>query len=214
MSFRAVRGRGARDRRLPHGFWVCMLGIVFLTPGCATLREVLALRQVEFSIDQVRAVRLAGVDLHAVRSYEELRPADAARIAAAVLQKKLPLQFDLHVRAENPRDNEVTARLLRMEWMLLLQDRETIRGTLERTIVLPPGEPQDIPITMSLDLLDFFSSGSRQLVDLALAVAGQNGSRASIALRATPSVDTPLGPLRYPEPITILQHEFGKSARL
>ena len=150
----------------------------------------------------------------AVRSYEDLGAADAARVAAAVLQNSVPLQFDLHVRAENPKDNTVNARLVRMEWTLLLQDEETIRGVIERAVVLPPGEPQDIPIAMSLDLLDFFTSSSRELVNLALAAAGRSGTQASLALRATPSIDTPFGPMRYPEPITIVRREFGRPTGL
>jgi hypothetical protein len=190
------------------------VALAFLTPSCAALREVAALRQVDFSIDEVSNVRLAGVDVTSIRSYDDLGAGSAARVATAVLRKSVPLQFDLHLRAENPGDNAVNARLVRMEWTLLLQDRETIRGTIDRSIVLPPGEPRDIPITMSLNLLDFFAHNARDLVSVAVAASGRSGTRASVALRATPSVDTPLGPLQYPEPITILRREFGGPSRL
>jgi hypothetical protein len=215
MSFHGFRGwgRGGRRRR-PDSLWAWTLGLTFLTPSCAALREVAALRQVEFSIDQVSDVRLAGVDLTSKRSYDDLGAGSAARVATAVLRKSVPLQFDLHLRAENPGDNAVSARLVRMEWTLLLQDKETIRGTIDRSIVLPPGEPRDIPITMSLDLLDFFAGSARDLVAVAAAASGHTGTRASIALRAAPSIDTPLGPMQYPEPITILRHEIGAPSRL
>ncbi len=200
--------------RRTNTFWGWVLGLCFLTSGCAALREVAALRQVDFSIDRVSDVRLAGVDLTAVRSYDDLGVVNTARVATALLQKTVPLQFDLHLRAENPSTNAVNARLVRMEWTLLLQDKETIRGMIDQQVLLPPGEPQDIPVTMSLDLLDFFASNSHELVNVALAVAGHDGTRASIALRAAPSVDTPFGPLRYPEPITILRRDFGATSRL
>ena len=215
MGFLMRRSRGGRWRiRRAHALSVWAFCLCLVLPSCATLRQVAALRQVEFSIDRISDVRLAGIDLRAKRSYEDLGPADVARITAAVLQKNVPLQFDLHLRAENPSDNVVTARLVQMEWILLLQDKETIRGIVDRTIMLPPGEPHDIPIVMRLDLLDFFANRTRDLVTLALAVSGTNDTRASVALRAVPSVDTPLGPLRYPEPITILRREFGSPRRL
>ena len=215
MSFQAFQrwGAGCRGRRLAS-LYAGGVALAFLTPRCAALREVAALRQVEFSIDQVNSVRLAGVDVTSIRSYDDLGAGSAARVATAVLRKSVPLQFDLHLRAENPGDNAVNARLVRMEWTLLLQDRETIRGTIDRSIVLPPGEPRDIPITMSLDLLDFFANNARDLVSVAVAASGRSGTRASVALRATPSIDTPLGPLQYPEPITILRREFGGPSRL
>jgi hypothetical protein len=184
-------------------------GLGLSLPGCATLREVAALRQVEFSIDRVADVRLAGVDLTGVGSYDDLGAARVARVGAAVLQKRLPLQFDLHLRALNPAHNAVSARLVGMEWTLLLQDQETIRGSVDGMIMLPPGEPQDIPIAMRVDLLEFFASSTRDLVNLALAATGRNATRTSLALRAVPSIETPLGPLRYPEPITILRREFA-----
>lgn len=214
MSFptsrRTVRGWPGLHSRVAS---IVALGLCLLTPGCAALREVAALHQVEFSIDRIGAVRLAGVDLTGIRSYEDLGVTNTARVAAAVLQNNVPLQFDLHLRAENPSTNTVNARLVGMDWTLLLQDKETIRGRLDRSIVLPPGDPQDIPLAMSLDLFDFFSSSARDLVDLALAVTGQKATRASVALRAVPSVETPFGPLRYPEPITIVRREFGPSSQ-
>jgi hypothetical protein len=45
---------------------------------------------------------------------------------------------------------------------------------------------------------------------LALSIAGQGSESKEVALRATPVVDTPLDPIRYPRPITILSREFSR----
>jgi hypothetical protein len=116
----------------------------------------------------------------------------------------------LHLLAENPAENSTDARLVRMDWTLLLQERETLSGVFADNVLLPPGQPTDVPITVSLNLVEFFEGSARDLVELALSLSGQGGSPKNVALRATPVIDTPIGPMRYPQPITILSREVGR----
>ena len=163
----------------------------------------------DFSLDRLSNVRLAGIELTQIDSWDDLGFADAARLALAVTQKSLPMDFRAHLLAENPADNDTEARLLRMDWTLLLQDRETVSGVFENEVLLPPGQPQDIPLTISLNLVDFFEGSAQDLLELALSIAGAGGAPKDVALRATPVINTPLGPIRYPQPITILNREVG-----
>lgn len=190
---------------------VAMLAAATIVASCATLEQVAALRRVDFAIDRVATPRLAGVDVSRVRSYTDLSPLQIAAIGAAVARGELPFAFDLHIAAENPADNPVSARLLEMEWSLFLEDRETISGTLARSFVMPPGEVTDIPLRIELDLVEFFDSNVQDLVDMVLAVTGQGGSPRRISLRARPTIETPIGPIRYPEAITIVAREVGTS---
>jgi hypothetical protein len=177
--------------------------------GCATLQQIAALRNVDFSLDRVSDLRLAGIDLGRIHSFDDLGIVDAGRLALAVSQKRLPMDFQLHLLADNPPGNTVDARLVRMDWTLLLQDRETVSGVFDREVVIPPGQPTDVPITISLNLVDFFEGNAQDLLELALSLAGQGGAPKNVALRATPVIDTPLGLMRYPQPITILSREVG-----
>lgn len=191
-------------RKIVFALWLVPAAV-----GCATFQQFAALRNVDFSLDRVSNPRLAGIDLGQIRSYGDLGFADAARLALAVTQEKLPMDFQLHLRAENPAENATDARLMRMDWTLFLQDRETLSGVFEQEVLLPPGEPRDVPIRMSLDLMEFFEGSAQDLLELALSIAGQGGVPKEVALRASPVVDTPLGPIRYPTPITILSREVG-----
>lgn len=190
---------------------VLFVGVSLLTvAGCQTLQQIANLRNVNFALDRVADARLAGVDIDRIRSYEDLSTQDMLRLGAAVAQKELPLAFALHLNAENPPENEVDARMVRMDWTLLLDDRETISGIFDQNIVLPPGEPTDVPIPMQLDLVEFFNDGARDLIELALAVSGQGGAPKRIKLQATPTIDTVIGPIRYPSPITIVSRTVGE----
>jgi len=55
-----------------------------------------------------------------------------------------------------------------------------------------------------LNLMQAFGSRRRDLVDAALALAGKNAGSHRVTLRLVPTVDTALGPIRYPVPITLL----------
>ena len=171
--------------------------------GCTALKEVAALRDVRFSLDRVTDIRLAGIGLSQVRSYSDLSFTNLAQLGAAVAGGKLPLNVTVHVIAENPAQNTVQARLLKMDWSLFLKNKETISGTLNNEVVLAPGKPEDIPVAVSLDLMNYFQGGARDLAELALSLAGQGGSPKNVSLRLTPTINTPIGPMRYPEPITI-----------
>jgi hypothetical protein len=186
------------------------LAALSLLAGCATLQQLAALRDVDFSVDRVSDVRLAGIDLTGVRSYSDLGLTDTGRLALAVSQRELPMDFRVHLTALNPADNSVDARLVRMDWTLLLQGRETLSGVFADETLLPRGQPTDVPISVSLDLVDFFEGSARDLLELALDLSGRGGEPTEVTLRAVPTVDTALGPIRYPEPITIVSREVGR----
>ncbi|NNE36122.1 MAG: hypothetical protein HKN13_12845, partial [Rhodothermales bacterium] len=153
--------------------------------------------------------RIAGVETSGIRGYEDLGALDIVRIGAAVARKELPVSFVLDVVAKNPAENGVQARMVGMDWTLLLEDRETISGVFEDEVVIPAGETRHLPIRIELDLIRFFEGNARDLVDLALSLAGEGGSAKNVKLRAVPTIQTLVGPVRYPEPITIISTTVG-----
>lgn len=190
-----------------------VLPALLLLGGCATLQQIAALRNVDFSLDRVAQVRLADIDLDRVRSYSDLSVTDVARLTLALSREELPLDFNLFVQGENPPENGTEARLVRFAWTLLLEDRETISGVFEDEVVFAPGEPTTFPVRISLDLLEFFEGSARDLGELALNLAGEGGSPKNVALRAVPTIQTALGPIRYPGEITIVSTEVGRDDR-
>jgi hypothetical protein len=174
--------------------------------GCATLQELTALRNVDFSLAGATGSTLAGVPIQSIRGFGDLSAGQVARLGTALARHELTLETVLQVRAANPADN-VQARLVGLDWKLFLDDRETIGGVLDQEYVLPPGQPVDVPVSVRLDLLDFVGGSLQDVVGLALAVAGV-GEPTRVRLEATPSIQTRLGPIRYPEPIRI-EHQVG-----
>lgn len=177
--------------------------------GCASLQQFAALRQVAFALDGVANGRLAGVEIGRFRNASNLSPLEIGRITVALARRDVPLDFTVNVRASNPAENATTASMVRMAWTLLLDDKETISGVIDTVVALPPGQPTMIPLRMRLNLAEFVDGPAEDLVNLALSVAGLDADPTRVTLRALPTVDTPIGPIRYPAPITIVNRNVG-----
>lgn len=182
------------------------LACLFLLPlalsGCATLQSLAQLPQVRFHIDGTSDGSLAGIRLDRVRRVEDLGATDLLRVGAAVARRRVPLRFDLHVGAQNDSQNRYDLRLERLEWTLMLEDRDTVSGVFDRPVVIESDGSSDIPITVEVDLLRFFDDGAKDLAALALRAAGAGGPT-NVKLRARPTIRTPMGPVRFPNEITI-----------
>ncbi len=187
---------------------LCLL-LAVVTSGCTTLKEIANLRNVQFNINALSGLELAGIDLMRVKGYEDLSAMDVVRVGAAVSRNELPVEFVLDVMAANPEENGVQARMVRMDWTLLLEDVETISGVFDDEVVIPSGDTRQFPIAIRLDLIQFFDRNAPDLVELALSLAGENGEAKNVKLRAIPTIRTALGEIRYPEPITIVSADLG-----
>ena len=187
-----------------------LLCSLLFTSGCATLQQLRALDRVDFSIGGVSDVRLAGIELSRLGTFSDLSLLDAARLASAVQSRDLPLGLEIQLIGENPADNVADARLTRMDWTLLLQNRETLSGTVAGETLLRRGQPTTIPIVVQLNLIEFFEGTASDLFELALSIAGAGGEPKDVALRALPVIETAFGPISYPEPITIVSRQVGR----
>jgi len=186
----------------PHHTLAAVLLASFALSGCATLQSLAQLPQVRFHIDGTSDGRLAGVDIDRLRHAEDLGTIDLARVGLAVARRRVPLRFDLHIGAENPSTNRYDLRLERLEWTLVLEDRDTVSGVFDRPVVIESDGTTDIPLTIELDLLRFFSHGARDLAAVAVRAAGAGGPT-NVRLRARPTIRTPAGPFRFPNEIVI-----------
>jgi hypothetical protein len=97
-----------------------------------------------------------------------------------------------------------------LAWTLKIDDQETISGDIPNPIEIPGvGQATVIPLQMSLDLYKFFGDRDYDsLLNLALAIAGQQGSTSRITLSAVPTVSVAGIDLPYPGQIEIVDKEF------
>lgn len=174
-----------------------------LVPGCSTLQQLTVLKTVSFEFAGVSDVRVAGIRLDDEASLRALTIADATRLGAAVLANEVPLELVAHVSATNPAENTVTARMVDLDWTLFIEDRRTLDGGLLGPVAIAPGTSADVPLAVRLDLLELGETGVRDLYDAALAIAGKGPLRKDLRLDLVPTIETPLGAMRYPAPVVV-----------
>lgn len=177
--------------------------VMLAVGGCTAAKELAAVRQVQFHLNGVSGARIAGIPLDDVRSPSDLTPADLARLSLAIASGSVPLQATVHVEGRNPETNTVTAKMTAMDWTCLLDDRELVSGRLDEPYSFAPGRARDVPFVVRCDLVQVAGKHRSDLIDVALGLAGRNASRHKVSLELTPTVDTALGRIRYPSPITI-----------
>jgi hypothetical protein len=174
-----------------------------LATGCATLQQMVALRQVAFRFDRVAGVEIAGVPVGPDADYSSIGLSNVARLASAIADGRMPLEFTAHVAATNPADNTVAASLVNLAWTLFVEDRRTVSGLVAQPFSIAPGQTADVPVLVELDLMQFWEGGARDLFDLAVGIAGGGGTAKELRLELVPTIDTSLGPMRYPTPIVV-----------
>ena len=198
----------------PRSLWRALVPVMVLIltatalTGCQALREISQLRNVDFRIDRVADARLADIELSRIQNPDDLGLTDLARLGRAVNRGELPFSFSVVIEGTNPEDNPVNARMTELDWTLFLNDRQTIAGSFGEETVFRPGEPTPIRFPIELNLVEFFDDGARDLVNLALSVAGE-GDPSNIRFQAQPTIQTSMGPIRYPDPITIVHRDVG-----
>lgn len=204
------------NRALGAGLLVIAATVV--GTGCSSLKQfqgsVENLLKLQFKLDGVEPGTLAGVDLTKATRPDALNAMDAVRLAEAYARGEWPLVFDLNVAVKNPNEGEGgerTALLQALDWTLLIDDRETITGGIPEPIRIPgDGHTTTFPVRMSIDLFAYFADkGYDDVLNLALAVAGKEGTASRITLTAVPTVSIGGVPVKYPGVVTILDREWS-----
>ncbi len=201
--------------------FVLILAIGLLT-ACSTIRDVTnalsSISRLQFKLGAVNNFRLAGVDITRISDPSKLSISDGFALGRAFANKSLIATFTLNVDAKNPNTGASGTRqtmvtLKDLDWRLLLDEKPTISGHLGRPFDIPGnGQTVAVPLEMSLDLYSFFADkGYEGILNLAMAIGGQQGSAARIKLDAMPTVGTPFGPITYPSRIVIVDKEFRGS---
>ncbi len=192
------------------------LSCALLFLSCAALKDfsnaITNLSRLKFKLDSVNGFQLAGIPLS---GKTQLTLSDGARLLSAFSRNELPATFVLNVAALNPNDGmggttKTTSTLTSLGWTLIIDNALTVTGNIRDPITIPgTGQQVLIPLQMNLDLVKFFKDkGYESIVNLALAVGGAGGSPSRLTLRVKPTVQTPYGPITYPNEIDVIDREF------
>jgi len=203
-------------------FLISLIGILIATltfQSCNVIKDISStlsnLSKLQFKLENVSNFRLSGIDLSNKRTISDFSIADGLKLTNAFATKRFPADFVVNLNAKNPNDGsgntqKTNATIAKLDYRLILDEVQTINGDIQSPINVPgTGQSVNIPLSMSLDLYEFFGNkGYESVINLALALGGVSGTAAKVKLDIKPTVNTAIGPISYPNRLTIIDREW------
>ncbi len=200
---------------MKNKFLALIILLAFSNISCSVYDTFVNLSRLKFKLGSANGFTVNGVAISNKSKLSDFSAVEALKLTSAFAQGKLPATFTLNVEAKNPNDGtggskKSTATLKAFPWRLLINDKETISGNIAEPLVIPgTGETSIIPLQVSMDLLAFFKDkGYNDLINLVLAIGGQGSSSSKLTIFAQPTVTSPLGDIKYPNELKIVNQEF------
>jgi len=190
--------------------------LMFTITSCSIYETITNLSRLQFKLGGVNNFNVNGIDISNKSKLSDFSPLEIINLSSIVTSGTLPISFTLNVEAKNPNDgtggySKTDANLKSFPWHLQIDSKETISGNIASPVTVPgTGEISTIPIQINLDLMQFIESqGYESLLNLVLALGGQQGSAARLTMFADPTVSTVLGDINYPGELKIVDHQFS-----
>lgn len=194
---------------------VSILSMLFLLTSCSVYETIVNLSRLKFKLGSVNNFEIGGINISGKKSFQDFSAVEILMLTSTLTSGKLPASFTLNVEAKNPNDGtggypKTDATLKAFPWRLNINETETISGNIGSPVTVPgTGEVTNIPLDMNIDLIQFFgNNGLENLLNLALSLGGQEGSSSRLTLFATPTVSSPLGDIKYPGELKIVDQSF------
>ncbi|MBE0551910.1 MAG: hypothetical protein IH619_05985 [Ignavibacterium sp.] len=194
-----------------------LLSFVISGIQCSVYESFSNLSRLQFKVGDVNGFQINGVSISNKSKLGDFNALDLLNLSSAFGQGSLPASFVLNVDAKNPNDGtggykKSDATLQNFKWRLFLDDKETVSGDIDQPIAIPgTGDVTIIPLRINLDLIKFFKDkGYESIINLALALGGNQGSSSKITLYATPTVGSPFGNITYPGELKLVDTQFSK----
>jgi len=190
--------------------------IIFSNISCSVYETFVNISRLKFKLGNVDGFTLSGVDITNKKKAGDFSPVELLRISSDFASGKLPVSFILNVEANNPNDgkggySKTNVTLKSFPWRLSIDDKETISGNIGSPVSVPgTGEATKIPLTIGLDLMQFFiDKGYESILNLALNISAYSVGTSKLTLFAKPTVATSIGSITYPEEIKIVDFQYS-----
>ncbi|MCX6234140.1 MAG: hypothetical protein NT175_05350 [Bacteroidetes bacterium] len=180
--------------------------IFILFSACEIIKQVnqmANLANCDFRLKSIEQTLLAGIYIQHMQSFAELSFSDVVTITNAIANKTLPLEFILNIEVRNP--NTSPAAMNKMEWILLIDDQELLRGFSYQRVEIPAnGGIAIMPLKINMDLMQVLTGVSLQVIkNFGFDLAGNGNGPTRIKIKAKPTIMIGNHPLTYPGYITI-----------
>jgi hypothetical protein len=135
-------------------------------------------------------------------SKTDLNAAQLLNLANSIMQKKLPVTFNVNVDVTNP--NSIAAAMTKMDYILSLNGKQVVSTSMNNAINVPANSSNMVSIPISTDLFQLFSGESADaIVNLAFKLAGANSDPVNLGIKVKPYITINNSQLAYPDYISL-----------
>jgi hypothetical protein len=149
---------------------------------------------------------LAGIKLpENVQSIDQINFLDAAALLAAFAKGgEFPLSFVQNVEVKNP--NQDLAAMSKLDWILIVDDKEITQGSNTERIEVAPQETKNMPLQFTIDLRKVLNSGAADaFINLVMNLSKQSKRPSQVKLKVKPYFKIAGGLVGYPGYISLTQ---------
>lgn len=182
--------------------------ILFVALGlssCEVLNQVAQMAtfaNCKFNFNSVDHIQMLGVNLSKGMSKSDLNATQLLSLANALMNKKLPVTFNVNVDVNNP--NAIAASMAKMDYIVSLNGKEVISTTMNQSVSVGANSNSVVSIPITTDLFQLFSGESADaIVNLAFKLAGASSEPVNVGLKVKPYISINGQQLAYPDYITM-----------
>jgi hypothetical protein len=187
-------------------FFVFTIALTLAMSSCDVLQQVSQMAtfaKCDFRLESVQQLSLSGVNVQNVKKASDLSLLDYGKLATAVATQQFPLDFTLNLEARNP--NTSPASMTKVDWILLIDNIEMTRGSLDKQVTVPSNNGVSIiPMNMRFDLKQVLSGKSADaIINFGMNLAGTGSKPTRFTLQMKPTLSVAGIPVTYPGYINV-----------
>ncbi|MCR5038459.1 MAG: LEA type 2 family protein [Bacteroidales bacterium] len=182
--------------------------ILFVTMGltsCEVLNQVaqtVNFASCKFNFNSVDNIQMLGFNLSKGMSKTDLNITQLATLTNAIINKRLPVTFNVNVGVDNP--NSIAASMAKMDYIITLNGKEVVNTSMNQSINVPANGSNVVSIPITTDLFQLFSGETGEAVmNLAFKLAGASSDPVQVGLKVKPYITINGQQLAYPNYITM-----------
>jgi hypothetical protein len=182
--------------------------ILFVTMGltsCEVLNQVaqtVNFASCKFNFNSVDNIQMLGFNLSKGMSKTDLNITQLATLTNAIINKRLPVTFNVNVGVDNP--NSIAASMAKMDYIITLNGKEVVNTSMNQSINVPANGSNVVSIPITTDLFQLFSGETGEAVmNLAFKLAGASSDPVQVGLKVKPYITINGQQLAYPTYITM-----------
>ncbi|WP_347158918.1 hypothetical protein [Pontibacter chitinilyticus] len=189
-------------------FYAILLALLVF--GCKQASDLKAFTEARYSLQQVQDVKLNGIDVMQKRNSNDFTTRQGDSLLASLSDNTLKASTTLYLHVQLPDTGEARSMTItKLQWQLLVDNSETLQGTIQQPMQLHEGLNK-LPVNTNVLLAEPMGIRNYEgLSKLMTLLAKKQDLRRNLTLRIKPTVATPVGEVEVPQFITVAKPGKG-----